>query len=345
MTTTSAFREGFRRVNRAPSVVMGMFLVTLMVALPLSLALRGMIEAQLGTSLVADSVASGVNYDWWQEFSAQAAGLGKTFGPSLIGFGAVLQNLSGLLDNIPLASTIAGATVAWLVIWSFLSGGVLDRFARDRPTRTAGFFAACGTHFWRFFRLGVIGWFVYAFLFGELHVWIFDELYPWLVRDLTVEREAFALRLGGYLVFGAVLLACVMVFDFARVRIVVEDRRSALGALLASVRFIRRNFGRVLLLYVLNGAAFLLVLALYAVASPGAPRSGLHMMAVLFLGELYILARHYLKLGFYAAETALFQSALAHARYTASPVVVWPDSPAVEAIVNADPVSTPGAAE
>ena len=111
--------------------------------------------------------------------------------------------------------------------------------------------------------------------------WIFDELYPWLIRDLTVEREAFALRLGGYLVFGAVLLACVMVFDFARVRIVVEDRRSALGALLASVRFIRRNFGRVLLLYVLNGAAFLLVLALYAVASPGAPRSGLHMMAVL----------------------------------------------------------------
>ena len=110
MTTTSAFREGFRRVNRAPSVVMGMFLVTLMVALPLSLALRGMIEAQLGTSLVADSVASGVNYDWWQEFSAQAAGLGKTFGPSLIGFGAVLQNLSGLLDNVPLASTIAGAT-------------------------------------------------------------------------------------------------------------------------------------------------------------------------------------------------------------------------------------------
>ena len=103
------------------------------------------------------------------------SGTGENVRPSLIGFGAVLQNLSGLLDNIPLASTIAGATVAWLVIWSFLSGGVLDRFARDRPTRTAGFFAACGTHFWRFFRLGVIGWLVYAFLFGELHVWIFDS--------------------------------------------------------------------------------------------------------------------------------------------------------------------------
>jgi hypothetical protein len=345
MSATSAFREGVRRVNQAPSVVMGMFLVTMMVALPLSLALRGMIEAQLGQSLVADTVAAGVNYEWWQEFSTQAMGLARTFGPSLIGFGAVLDNITGLLDNIPLAGTIAGATVAWLVIWSFLSGGVLDRFARDRPTRTAGFFAACGTHFWRFVRLGVIGWFFYAFLFGMLHVWIFEDAYPRLVRNLTAERAAFAVRLGGYVLFGAVLLACVMVFDFARVRIVVEDRRSALGALIAAVRFVRRHLGRVVMLYLLNGLAFLLVIGIYAVASPGAPRSGLHMMAVLFLGELYILARHYLKLIFYASETALFQAALAHARYTASPVVVWPDSPAVEAIVNAGPTSTPGAAK
>ena len=132
-----------------------MFLVTLLIALPLSIALRGMIEAHLGTSLVADAVAAGANYGWWQEFSAQATGLGTTFGPSIIGFGAVLQQpVAGCSTTCRSRRTIAGATVAWLVIWSFLSGGVLDRLARDRPTRTSGFFAACGTHFWRFLRLG-----------------------------------------------------------------------------------------------------------------------------------------------------------------------------------------------
>jgi hypothetical protein len=65
------------------------------------------------------------------------------------------------------------------------------------------------------------------------------------------------------------------------------------------------------------------------------------MGVVLVLGELYILGRHYVKLLFYASETAFFQGALAHAAYTAAPVPVWPDSPAAEMIGNADRPVTP----
>ena len=50
------------------------------------------------------------------------------------------------------------ATAAWLVLWSFLSGGVIDRFARARRTRSHGFFGACGMHFWRLLRLGALAW-------------------------------------------------------------------------------------------------------------------------------------------------------------------------------------------
>ena len=89
-------------------VLPGMYLLTLLVALPLSIALRGMIAAHLGDSLFADRLATGASYDWWQEFLAQASGLGTTFVPSIIGFGAVLDNLGGLLDNLPMATTIAG---------------------------------------------------------------------------------------------------------------------------------------------------------------------------------------------------------------------------------------------
>jgi hypothetical protein len=121
------------------------------------------------------------------------------------------------------------------------------------------------------------------------------------------------------------------------VRIVVEDRRSAVGALAASIRFVRRYFSSVAGLYLLNGLLFAILLAAYALAGRSAPRSGWQMWAVLASGELYILGRHYLKLLLYASQTVLFQSALAHAEYTAAPPLVWPDSPAVESVTNAEP--------
>ena len=164
MSATAAFREGITRVNGAPVMLAGMFAVTLLTGLPLAYALSGTIAAHLGPSLAADGAAQGTNYEWWQEFTAQAQGLGKTFSPSIAGFGAVLDNLEGILDNLPLASSIAAVTAVWLAVWSFLSGGVIDRLARRRPTRSHGFFAACGVHFWRFLRLGVLAWLVYAFL-------------------------------------------------------------------------------------------------------------------------------------------------------------------------------------
>jgi hypothetical protein len=140
-----------------------------------------------------------------------------------------------------------------------------------------------------------------------------------------------------YLFFGVFLVVTNLTFDYARIRIVVEDRRSALGALVAGARFLRRRRGAALGLYLLNGAAFVVLVLLYAVISPGAPRAGWRTWAALLAGELYILGRHYLKLLFYASEVSLFQGSLAHATYTAAPAVVWPDSPAAESIVNADP--------
>lgn len=333
MTVWAAWRDGIRRVNGAPAVLLGMCTLTLFVALPLSLALRGLIAAQLGDSLFADALADGTSYDWWQEFLSQATGLGTTFVPSIIGFGAVLSNLSALLDNVPMATTIVGATAAWLVLWSFLSGGVLDRYARMRPTRAPGFFAACGTHFWRFLRLGILAWLIYWVLFALLHPWLFEDAYPWITRDLTVERTAFAIRTIAYLLFGSILILCNLVFDYARIRIVVEDRRSAIGAFVAGVRFVRRH-PSVLTLYLVNGGGFLLLALIYALVAPGAP-SGLAIWIALAIGQFYIVLRHYVKLLFYASQIAYFQGTLAHAAYTAAPALEWPESPAAEAIGNA----------
>jgi hypothetical protein len=85
-------------------------------------------------------------------------------------------------------------------------------------------------------------------------------------------------------------------------------------------------------LYTLNAAGFLVALALYAFAAPGATGGPWHTWLVLFVGQAFILARLWVKLQFYASQTAFFQGTLAHAGYVAAPDAKWPESPAVEAV-------------
>jgi hypothetical protein len=227
---------------------------------------------------------------------------------------------------------VAAALAAYLIVWTFLSGGILDRYARQRATRAHGFFAAAGVFFWRFLRLAAIAGVVYWFLFTEVHGWLFDDLYPRLTRDLAVERNAFLWRAALYVIFAALLAAATIVFDYARIRTVVEDRRSIVGALLASLAFIGRNPARVLGVYVLNTIAFLVVIGVWAGVAPGASGAGLSVWLGLLGSQIFVLARLLVKLQGLASQTALFQRLLAHAGYTAAPAPVWPESPAAEAI-------------
>jgi hypothetical protein len=77
---------------------------------------------------------------------------------------------------------------------------------------------------------------------------------------------------------------------------------------------------------------FVTVVLLYAMLAPGAGGSGVTLSLVVVIGQIYIAARLWVKLVFWASETALFQSRLAHAGYVARPLPTWPDSPAADAI-------------
>jgi len=330
MSASTAFRDGVRRVGRAPALVAGGWALTLLVSVPLAIVLRSMLAQHLGSSLAADSAASGVNYDWMQEFAEQAGGVGVTFRPTVIGFAAVLDNLSAFVDDVSRPLVVVAAASIYILGWLFVAGGIIDRLARDRPTRAHGFFAACGVFFFRFLRLAAAQWIVYAFLFGSMHAWLFDRLYPRMIHEVSVERTAFFARVALYVVFGVLVAACSVIFDYAKVRAVVEDRRSMLGAINAAIGFISRNYAAAATLFLFDVLLFVLVVAAYALIAPGAGGAGATMWLGFAIGQLYIVARLAVKLAFWASEAALFQSRLAHAGYVARPAVVWPESPAAD---------------
>ena len=331
MTATAAFVDGIGRVARAPAILLGVWLMTLALSVPLAFGVREAVAAHLGSSLEAETAAAGVNHDWMQEFALQSSGAGATLGPRIIGFAAVVDNLSAFLDRDARPFAVVAAAAAYLVLWIFVSGGILDRYARDRAAHTHGFFAACGVFFVRFLRLGLAAALVYGLLLGSVHPWLFGSVYPDLTREMTSERAALLVRAVLYLAFLAPLALANLLFDYAKVRAVVEDRRSMTIALLGAARFLRRNGAAAAALYLLDAALFAVVLAAYALVAPGAGSAGWAMWAAFGVGQLYVAARLWVKLVFWASATALFQGRLAHAGYVARRQPRWPDSPAAEA--------------
>jgi hypothetical protein len=323
-----AFLDGLMRIKRAPWLVVGVWLATVLVALPFAMMLQALIGDHLGSSLAARTAADGVDFDWWNEFLAQTSGIGLSFVPAILGFAAVMKNLSTIADTTGLPAVIAIAVSAHMVVSLFLIGGVLDRLARDHAVGAGAFFSACGVYAVRFFRLALIATAVYWVLFVPYHQWLFDDLYPALIANLTDERIAFAYRAVLYVLFLIPVLMANLIFDYAKVRAVVEDRRSMIGALVAGWRFVGRHPLGAAALYALDALLFLLVIGLYYLVAPAANQN----TAAFAIGQLYIVLRVIVRLQFAASQIALFQGRLAHAGYVARPVPKWPDSPAAQAL-------------
>jgi len=202
-------------------------------------------------------------------------------------------------------------TIVALLFWAFAYGGVIDRYARNRPTRAHGFFAACGGHFLPLVRLAIV---------PLLVAWSLIVLQPGVVAG------------------SAVVLAVNIVMLFARIRLVVEDRRSAIGAILAGIRFVRRNVVSVAILWVIYAV---LHVALGKAANWLTVPAGHPWIARVIDEAFFALSLWQATLFPYATGVALFQSRLAHAGYTAAPPAVWPESASAEAIANAAPTITP----
>ena len=106
----ASFLNGIRRVVNAPALLVGVYLVTLAATVPMALALHVSIASHLGNSVAADTAATGVNAEWWEEFGAQATGIERTFTPSIIGFAAV-----GVSMDTVVWGKVGGIVGSWIV--------------------------------------------------------------------------------------------------------------------------------------------------------------------------------------------------------------------------------------
>ena len=279
MTAFRAWRDGIRRVVSAPSVLVIVWATTTAISLPLTMMVRaGMIQS-FGRSLEAGDAARGMGYQWMRDFSADATGLASTVRPEIVGFSSVLDNLNALVSIVRRPPAIAVVSGIYILAWIFLSGGIIRRYSNEDASAVPGFLASCREYFFRFFR--------FALITAVAAVVLYRFVHPWLVI--------------------LCLAALNIVFDYAKVRTVVEGRRSVVVAIGAACRFIRKNPANAIGVYLLDVVLFGIVLGVYALAAPSGGGTGAMAWAAFAIGQAYIIGRLAVRLVFWASEAALLR--------------------------------------
>lgn len=334
-----AFLEGWRRAALAPYLVLGILALTIVVSLPLAAALHRALRSDLGSSAFADELVGEWNDNWASTISTGSAGVVETFTHEILGFGGTLAMLDRAVNGRALEAPLGIAVAIYLACWIFLTGGVIDRLARGRPRGPRHFFSTSLRFFWRAARLGLFTGAAYWMLARWVHPLIFGVLVPFVSDEASPEPRLIVWRAIGYVAFLAVMAALTLVADFARVRLVVEDRRSVIGALVASARFIRRRPWRTSWLFLLNVLALAVVARLWLQIAPGA---GAPTWTAVVAGQAYLVARIVGRLGFIGSEVVFLQGELAHATYIAAPASPWPRSVSVDALRRGSAVGEQG---
>ncbi len=301
-----ALLQGLWTMLGAPLLLAGVALLTLAAAAPFALVVGARVQSSLANQQPVSAGSNEIDPEWWMEFREHAQGIEATFTPAIIGFAAPLDNLSSLLDGTRRPLALAGPVVVSGLVWAFLWGGILDRFSRRGRTRLRDFVSAAFRYGPRFVLIGIAAAGANLILYLTVHAALFGPIYEWLAARAASERDAFVWRVALYVVFGALLIAVSVIVDYARVHVVVAQVPTVGGALSASVQFVRRHAGSVLVLYLLTGALFVGLLVVYGSAET-LGRTRLGGWRAVAIGQAYIVARLAIRLTFAASEVRLFQ--------------------------------------
>lgn len=311
MSAVGAGFHGLGKVLRSPLLVLWLWIVSVVVALPAAALMARSLEDSIGGSLVYEKLRDGFDMGWYGEFRSSAEGIEKTFTPTVVGIGPFLDNAEAWLNGSLFETHpgLLGLGLLYAALWALLLGGILHRLSNGHGLfRLGDFFSRGGEFFFRYLRLAVIGGVLYYLVYrfaSWLFVWIEAQS-----RDVTVEETVLGYVVAGSLLVGFLLTFVNMAFDYAKIATFKENRRSMLLAAVRGFGFVLSHPGSTMVLYYGLALVALVLLWAYSVVAPGTGQATLPGIAIAFLiGQAYLVAKLVLRLTFYSSQMALYESA------------------------------------
>jgi len=308
-----ALKSGFAKVFESIRIIPIIYLFNISLALLLSVSLFYSLKSDTAKRTVRESLETGFDYEWWSEFNFQAEGIEKTFQPTIVGgFGPILENLELLLTgefkHVGILIFLLGAM--YVAVSSFFAGGAIAVYEDEKRKYSLGrFFSNSAIYFNRFFSLTFTAVILYFLVYWLLHPAIFS-LVDRITANFMTERATLFVNIIGYFIVLVVILFINMLFDYAKVIVVVEKRDSAWEAVWLALKFLLKRFGKASGLYLLIGIIGLAIARVFAlVLSVFEPNTVLLLIIAILIQQLYILVKITVRLVFYASQLDLFVQA------------------------------------
>ena len=305
-----ATAAGLRRALGSPFLILAAWLLTVLAALPVAVVLGNSLQQSFGRTLAAEPMAEGFDENWYGEYRGSARGVERSFDPALAGVGGVLANLEAWVEgtSIERFAGLTGLALLFTLVWALYLGGAIERYAfADGPRGIAAVMNAGARYWGRFVRLALLSAVVYYGVY-RVHGRLMDGLESRLV-DVTEETSAMWATLAVYAITALLLVGIRACFDYAKIAIVIEDRRSALLSAVQGVAFVVTHPFAATGVVFLIAVAAAVPLALYTWLRPGVVTPGWGgVIYAVMVGQAWMLARLTLRLTLLGAQTALYQS-------------------------------------
>ena len=300
-----ALGSGLRTVLTAPLLVIVVTMVTALAAVPFGVVLGSQLRDALANRQPVYLGTAEIDAEWWMEFREHAEGLAATFTPAIIGFAAPLGNLSAVLDGSSRPLVLLGPVLLSLLVWAWLWGGLLTRFAAGGRPGPRAFWRNARQHVVTFVAISLAAAVVHLALYLIVHAVLFGPVFNWLSSSVATERAAFAWRVALYAIFGACLMAVSLMADYARISVVARQQPGVRAAFASAWAFLRAHAVPAVSLYLLTGLLFIILLAIYGTAEVhGGSRLG--GWRSILVGQGYIVARLAIRLTLAAASVRLY---------------------------------------
>jgi len=302
--------KGFSATGKTLRMVLLLFVINLLFSMILAFPMYSSLKSSFGQSLVGENMAEGFDYLWWGEFMDSAKGLETTLSPSIIGKGAILNNLENLIQfrffDLPSVIIILG--ILYVLLHTFLAGGILSIFMKETPRFSMKeFFNGAGTYFIRFFLLMLISW-VFFFFIGSFLGGQFNRIINNVSKNSLSEVTPFYLGLLFSATIFFLLLFIQMVFDYGRIKIVLEDSRNVLRSASEAFVFVFKHLGSTLGLYYLIFLVNVVITLIYVLLKGLIPQSALLTVFIAFLiQQVFIFAIIWLRCWLYSSQMELYR--------------------------------------